>query len=58
MLPAQSVETIPEFFDSGMHPQIINMPVWSVRVLKMMGKTGTNPSWPKCAANVNIEAKL
>jgi hypothetical protein len=55
MLAANPVGRIPDPDEAGMGPQIINMPVRSLRHLLMVGDAGSNTSRPQRAANVNVE---
>jgi len=58
MLQTPTVATVPDFFDSGMRPQVVDVPVRLKRDLEMMGESGANASWPERAADIDIKARL
>ena len=46
----------PNPVEPGVGPQVINMPVRSLRPLLMVRDAGPQASWPQGAADVNVEA--
>jgi hypothetical protein len=55
MLATDPVVRIPDPLEAGMGPQVINVPVRSLRHLLMVSDTSSDASRPNRAANVNVE---
>jgi hypothetical protein len=58
MLAANPVVRIPDPVEAGMGPQIINVPVRSLRRLLMVCQAGPHTSRPHGAANVNVATSV
>jgi hypothetical protein len=55
MLATNPVVRIPDPVEAGMGPQVVNVPVRSLRYLLMVRDAGPHASRPHGAANVNVE---
>jgi hypothetical protein len=55
VLATDPVVRIPDPLEAGMGPQVIDVPVRSLRHLLMVSDTGSDTSWPDRAANVNVK---
>jgi hypothetical protein len=55
MLATNLVVRVPDPVESGMEPQIINVPVRALRHLLMVRDAGPHPTRPLGAANINVK---
>jgi hypothetical protein len=55
MLATNPVVRIPDPVETGLWPQVINVPVRALRILLMVRDAGSHTSRPERAAHVNVE---